>query len=170
MTQTQSHHGPKARRLAIAAATAIATFLAPAAQALVRPACHASCFDVSKYEGKRVRYPGRAEVYLILDGQRRHVPDEATYDRLFDSWRDIVDTCDTDHIPLGRPLSNDANLVRFVTPGLCLWGCTPSPKIYLSSNSIHRWIVSERAFAKYGFSWRKVGTAMGARREGPNIE
>jgi hypothetical protein len=110
-------------------------------------------------EGRRVRTPGTAAIYLVMEGKRRHVPDPETYFNLFDSWADVEDTHDADDLPLGDPLGRGARLVQAGVPG----------RVYLDSNDVFRWITSPDVFNRYRFSWGKIRLHTGSFTVGPDI-
>jgi hypothetical protein len=91
--------------------------------------------------GARVRDP-QGDVYLMLDGRLRHVPNRATYDRLFKTWGGFTDVPRAAAYPMGEPLDENARLVRDAANG----------RIYLVGHGIRRWIISRHVFDRYGFN------------------
>jgi hypothetical protein len=95
--------------------------------------------------GARVRDP-RGDVYLMIDGRLRHVPDRATYDRIFREWGGFTDVPNASAYPVGEPLGGDASLLRDPATG----------KVYLLVDGTRRWIVGPHVFDRYGFGWSHV--------------
>lgn len=95
--------------------------------------------------GKRLSPVGKKDVYLVLDGKRRQVPNTATYRNLFCDWSDIVEVIDIDAIADGGALSDGATLMR----------ARRTETVYLVSNGVKR-PVAEKSMRKYNFCWDKV--------------
>ncbi|MGW4237401.1 hypothetical protein ACWEJP_11240 [Streptomyces sp. NPDC004749] len=98
--------------------------------------------------GYRIKTVNNASVYLVLDGKRRGIPNEATYFNLFRSWDGIQNVIDIDRIDDGGNLSDGAMLAK--TPS--------SATVYLVSNGVKRGITSAAVFDKYSFDWDKIVT------------
>jgi len=98
-----------------------------------------------EWNGKRVRFPHRPEVYLIDRGYRRHIPDIETYNNLFRDETGIEDM-DINTIPEDTPLSRDACLARVA-------GTAP---VYLVDRGVKRHILTPSVMDRYHFSWRRV--------------
>ncbi|MCY7352899.1 MAG: hypothetical protein LH606_19945 [Cytophagaceae bacterium] len=79
--------------------------------------------------GIRVKHPGNAGIFLIIDGQRRLIPTWPTHQLLFrDS--EVLSLIDIESIDLGQPLTEGAMLAK----------PKGSNATYLISNGIKRWI------------------------------
>lgn len=98
--------------------------------------------------GYRIKTVTSAAVYLVLDGKRRGIPNEATYFNLFRSWDGIQNVIDIDRIDDGGNLSDGAMLAK--SPS--------SATVYLVSNGVKRGIASAAVFDKYSFDWDKIVT------------
>ncbi|GAA2333112.1 hypothetical protein [Streptomyces violaceusniger] len=98
--------------------------------------------------GYRIKTVNSSAVYLVLDGKRRGIPNEATYFNLFRSWDGIQNVIDIDRIDDGGNLSDGAMLAK--SPS--------SATVYLVSNGIKRGITSAAVFDKYSFDWDKIVT------------
>ncbi|WP_413812556.1 hypothetical protein [Streptomyces sp. OE57] len=98
--------------------------------------------------GYRIKTVNSAAVYLVLDGKRRGIPNEATYFNLFRSWDGIQNVIDIDSIDDGGNLSDGAMLAK--SPS--------SATVYLVSNGVKRGITSAAVFDKYSFDWDKIVT------------
>lgn len=116
----------------------------------------------ARCEGLRVKNPGEDSVYVILDGQRRHVPNRDVYYRLFDDPRmtRIITSVAFDDIPVGPPLSSDAEIVR---------RSPDSPDLYLLNDNMLRHIVNMDVFNRYGFNPDAVGLFSGPANIGPDL-
>jgi hypothetical protein len=102
--------------------------------------------------GARIKDPSKDEVYLIdPEGYRRHIPNEAAYNRLFRSWDGIQSTTNTACIKLGPPLdSAEVKIVKSSSNGNYYIADKPVPN---SSLVTYRWIISPEVFDKYNFKW-----------------
>lgn len=98
--------------------------------------------------GYRIKTVNSPAVYLVLDGKRRGIPNEATYFNLFRSWDGIQNVIDIDRIDDGGNLSDGAILAK--SPS--------SAAVYLVSNGMKRGITSAAVFDKYSFDWDKIVT------------
>jgi hypothetical protein len=100
--------------------------------------------------GIRIKHPSRDEVYLIdPEGFRRHIPNEATYNRLFRTRDNIQSNTTAACIKLGPPLDvTETRLVKSRESGNYYLADKPVPK---SSLVTYRWIVSLEVFDRYNF-------------------
>jgi hypothetical protein len=97
--------------------------------------------------GRRLRMPGQRGVYLVDPaGYRRHVPDVATYERLFRSWDGIATLPDVDELPDRPPLGDGTMLVRGDATGA----------VYVIDQGRKRRIASPHTMDKYWFDWSRV--------------
>ena len=100
-------------------------------------------------------------ICLILDGKVTHIPDPATYDRLFAKTNVMTNV--SLNTKFTASLTNDAFLAK-----------DENNPIYLVSNGVKRWIVSPAVFDHYGFAWDKVQVIPTAKLNsiptGPHIE
>ncbi|MFX0196770.1 MAG: hypothetical protein ACFFCW_11640 [Candidatus Hodarchaeota archaeon] len=106
--------------------------------------------DLGRWYGLRVKRPGEPAIYLIDEGKKRHIPNVATYNRLFRNWSGIREDLNIENCPEGNPIPTFALLFR----------CTGSPKVYLldgeNENRIKRHIASPYVMDEYHFDWSKV--------------
>jgi hypothetical protein len=97
--------------------------------------------------GYRLVSPGLPEIYLVDPaGYRRRIPNHTTYNRLFRSWRGIVDTADMADISEGAPLTNGTLLVRGDSKN----------EIYLLDEGRKRVLTRDQVMDKYWFNWGRV--------------
>ena len=96
--------------------------------------------------GRRLRKPGHG-VYLVDPaGYRRHVPDAASYERLFRSWDGVVSMPDVDELPERAPIGEATMLVRGDASDL----------VYVIDQGRKRRIVGPDVMDKYWFDWGRV--------------
>src|SRR5262249_36609415 len=69
--------------------------------------CREPRYDLN---GLRIKSRNRPEIYLVMSGYRRWIPDPATYNNLFRNWEGVVPFADIDAIPLGAPITPGAVL------------------------------------------------------------
>ena len=100
-------------------------------------------------EGKRIKRANSDLIYLILDGERRHIPSWEAYTRLFENnnWAEW-DVSELEKIPLGREF--DANVA------LVAGRRTEGRKVFLRDGSTYRWIRNPDAMRRYDFSFERV--------------
>ena len=94
-----------------------------------------------------IREDGHPDVYLILDGTRRWVPNPATLNGLFNGWI-IKVVSGLQDLPKGPTMTNGALLVK--SPS--------SPDVYLVNDGEKRWIINPTAFNEFDFDWKKIHT------------
>jgi hypothetical protein len=82
-------------------------------------------------------------LYLLLDKSAHHIPDPATFDRLFANWSKILEVA-VSSVPIGKPITNDAYLA------------TAGDKVYLVNMGEKRWIMSPMTFNSYNFNWGRI--------------
>lgn len=92
-------------------------------------------------EGSRISV-GDA-MYLVLDGQVRHIPDPETYKNLFDTWDGVIKS-EEGLQEIGKPLTQGAYLAK------------NDEKVYLVSDRVKRWIASPQVFKKYHFNEKVI--------------
>ncbi|MGC5038634.1 hypothetical protein ACPXCS_22875 [Streptomyces sp. DT190] len=97
--------------------------------------------------GRRIKAPDSADVYLVLDGKRHLIPSSVTYNALFTGTDGIRLVLTTANISDGGPLTAYAYLAR----------TTADPSVHLVSNGYKREITPE-AMDAYGFAWANVRT------------
>ena len=95
--------------------------------------------------GLRVQLPGSPAIYLIDRGQKRYIPDPATFNNLFKNWSHYQDL-DVDSIETGQPISVGAILAAPVGSGT----------IYLLDCGVKRHITAPSVMNKYNFNWDRV--------------
>ncbi|WP_410592763.1 hypothetical protein [Amycolatopsis sp. lyj-23] len=117
-------------------------------------AAQATCTPCNGY---RYEEPGSPAVYVVIDGVRHHVPDEATY---FNLWRtrDGILPGGT-NITLGEPLLSNSYLGQD--------GFAPY-KVYLVGRS-RRWIPTPEIFNQYAFDANKIQHPANMPGPGPDI-
>jgi hypothetical protein len=96
--------------------------------------------------GRRLKYPGRPQIYLVDQGYRRHIPDQATYNNLFRDWNGIVETELISDVPEGAPIASGTVLARGI-------GTTT---VYFVEPGSKRWIFNPHTMDVYYFSWGRV--------------
>lgn len=97
--------------------------------------------DLRNFQGYRVRQMNTPHIYLILDEQRRHIPNPTTYHHLFGDNNNVHEVLDLSAAPEGTPLTDGAILAR----------PDNAPHIYLVSNGEKRHVTSPSVMAKFGF-------------------
>jgi hypothetical protein len=97
-------------------------------------------------EGLRVRLAGNDAVYLIDQGQKRHIHDPTSYGNLFRTWDNIHVDLDVEAIDSGLPIDAGAFLFR----------CYDSPKVFLYDAGRKRWIQSPATMDRYQFNWDRI--------------
>jgi len=114
--------------------------------------------------GLRVKVPGQAEIYLIDQGVRRHIPNPDVFNRLFRDWGGIQEAYWFALVDVGPPLSTESAL-------LSPFGGGP---VYLVEPGVKRWIVSPAVMDKYNFSWGQIIAVppflLSSVATGPNID
>lgn len=132
-------------------ASASAAAPPPVGDPVVQVVCNAC-------NGLRYQNPGEAAVYLVIDGVRHHVPDEATYFNLWASWDGRRP--DGAAIDIGAPLLSGSYLARERETGM----------VYLVGRT-KRWIPNEAVFNQYAFDWARVRDVSRSSlpERGPNI-
>jgi len=102
------------------------------------------------YDGYRVKSDDRPEIYLVMFGYRRWIPNPATYNNLFRDWNGILRFPNRDAldnaIPEGAGIWDGAVLAR---------GATLSP-VYLITDNVRMWVTAPAVMDKYYFAWNKV--------------
>ncbi|MDB4778389.1 hypothetical protein OAG68_02925 [bacterium] len=98
--------------------------------------------------GVRVKTAASPDIYLIVDGELRHIPSPEIYDRLFKSWDGIVVDNNIDRIVMGKPLT-DAVLIKG----------SNSPDVFLLDRGVKRHISSPATMSHYNFAWNRVHTS-----------
>jgi hypothetical protein len=93
--------------------------------------------------GLRVQEPGHAEIYLIDEGRKRHIPNPPTYDDLFRNWEGVQPDLHLDEIDTGAAISDGAILA---------FGKS-SPAVYLVDRGHKRHVTSPGVMDKYYFYW-----------------
>jgi len=97
--------------------------------------------------GQRVKLPNEAPVYLILDGQRRWIPDPPTYNNLFVDWNGIKESTEYASIHEGPALPTNTVLFK-----------GSQAEVYLLDQHSKRWITNPTVFNNYHFGWDKIVT------------
>jgi hypothetical protein len=98
-----------------------------------------------KHNGNRVKTWNDAPVYLIDQGQKRHILDMDTLHSLFGPDERAWGADSLDDIPTGPDITSQIRLYRANDqPGV--------PQTFLLDNGYKRWIKSENAMQHYGFA------------------
>lgn len=103
--------------------------------------------------GQRVKSTASPNVYVIdPDYLLNHIPSEAVYFNLWDSWAGISTVSESTLVECFGVYytMNNAHLAKTSS--------SPAVYIYDSGGGGYRWITSEAVFNKYGFSWGKIKT------------
>ncbi len=89
----------------------------------------------------------QGRVYLILDGQRRWIPNPATYDNLFRDWNGIERYADINDIDRGTDIADGALLVN-----------AGNGAVYLitDGSGTKRHIADPATMDAYYFNWGKI--------------
>lgn len=87
-------------------------------------------------------------IYLIDRGQKRHVPNPATYDNLFRDWSDkrIDENANLSDVETGDPIDIGAVLARG----------RGEQTVYLIDHGMKRGVTSPQKMDQYYFSWDRV--------------
>jgi hypothetical protein len=113
-------------------------------------------------EGSRPRNGRDGRIFLVLDGLLRHVPDPATYNKLFKDWSGLIELPNVQNYLVGPAIPEDASLAK-----------ASGPEIYLLIDGVRRWIPSPAIFGRYDFSPAAVRTlsddALRRIPAGPNL-
>ena len=95
-----------------------------------------------EFNGYLLKHPEKPEIYLVLNGLRRHVPDEATLTGLFVTNRTVHEELHIDYITKGDTIEKGATLVK---------GDGADPWYLLAGGKIKMWIRDPTTFAQYQF-------------------
>ncbi|MFJ2782531.1 hypothetical protein ACIQCR_07135 [Streptomyces sp. NPDC093249] len=119
--------------------------------------------DWNGLNGFRLRQVGTTAIHVVMDGQRRLIPDTGTYYNLFKNTANIQQVIDLYSIPDGGPLSS----------GAILAGSPSSDSIWMITDGTRRGITG-RAFEKYQFDGAKIeglrDIVLFSVPQGPNID
>lgn len=139
-------------------ATLEQAFAATAAKADVAPSPRPDL------NGRLVQVPGAPQVYLVINGYRRWIPNYPTFLNLFPSNASIQSDTGVGLISEGPALSNGAVLAK----------SSDDVKIYLVTNGMKMWIPSPAIFQLNQFNPATVLTVapviMNAVPNGPDIQ
>jgi len=104
----------------------------------------------TEYDGYRVKSNDGPEIYLVLFGSRRWIPNPTTYNNLFRDWNGILSfnsRSDLDNtIPQGPWLTDGAVLAK---------GESFAP-VYLVTNGHKLWVTAPATMDKYNFAWNRI--------------
>jgi hypothetical protein len=100
--------------------------------------------SLGAHEGHRLRIAD-GTIFLVLDGQLRHIPDPPTYASLFGNVA-AEQTVIIGHAPAGPALTSGAVLAK----------PDNGPEIYMVSNGQKRHILAPQVMVKYGFDHGSV--------------
>ena len=96
--------------------------------------------------GLRVQEPGHPEIYLIDEGRKRHIPNPATFDRLFRNWDGIQQDLHLDEIDTGVPISDGAVLALGKS----------DLAVYLIDQGQKRHVTRPAVMDKYNLRWPTI--------------
>lgn len=117
-----------------------------------------------EFNGLLVQVTGLPQVYLVINGYRRWIPNWDTFLNLFPSNASIKNDTGVILIAQGPDLSNGAVLAK----------SSADAKTYLVSNGMKMWIPNPTIFRRYQFNGSKVLTVapviMDAVPTGPDIQ
>jgi len=91
-------------------------------------------------------FADQPEIYIIIDGAKRHIPDPTTYNNLFATWGDVREALDLPSITTGHSLTHGAYLFRG----------DGEAAVYLIDGNKKRHVTSPDIMSRYGFDWNKV--------------
>ena len=95
-------------------------------------------------ECSRVQLEGDSNRYLVFGGELHLIPDQATYDRLFNNGDGVVKYYRL-YLPMGMPLT-DAQLIRPIG----------HPSVYLHTNKVKYHIADPHTMQECNFSSAKI--------------
>ena len=99
-----------------------------------------------KLNGSMRNFPNAPQIYLILNGTRRWIPDMTTLTNLFVSGTTSTADPNLGDITEDSPLTSGAVLVQ----------ASGSPQVYLLTNFHKLWIPTMDIFNQYHFDLKKV--------------
>ena len=97
-------------------------------------------------DGLRVQLPGDPAIYLMVAGQKRHIPDPPTYDNLFRDWNGVVQDPHLNDIDTGTPINHGAVLAQGYGDAA----------VYLIDGGHKRHIGSPATMDRYHLAWNKI--------------
>ncbi|MCM1009019.1 MAG: hypothetical protein NC485_14120 [Ruminococcus flavefaciens] len=105
--------------------------------------------DPNWFNGSCIKTKDNDAVYLVMKGEKRHVPNPTTYNNLFKDWKSIHDGDKlgtiwnkiVDGIPTGDEITDDAILIK----------ADNSDPIYLLTNNKKYWITDMKQFNDCNF-------------------
>ncbi|MBN8813094.1 MULTISPECIES: hypothetical protein [Sphingomonas] len=96
--------------------------------------------DWRKYDGQRVKGSSGPNIYLMLNGILRIIPNPQTYVQLFRNWDGIsVNDYLVDNAPSGEPLTNGSVLIN------------DGGRIYLVTLSHKMWVPDMPTYNRFNF-------------------
>jgi hypothetical protein len=123
--------------------------------------------------GLRVKSPGwnQAVRYLIDQGQKRAIPDDATYQRMF--RYNALDVYVGGRGVIPDMFINEIDDGPAITSGAFLAEPIGDPHVYFVDGNSKRWITSPEAMDRYYFDWGLIqklpAAALNAIPNGPDI-
>lgn len=97
-------------------------------------------------DGLRIQKPGDDAIYMMDQGQKRHIPDPPTYNSLFRDWNSIVQDVDLNEIDTGLDIAD----------GTCLAQAFGDTAVYLIDRGTKRHVGSPATMDRYDFAWNKI--------------
>lgn len=114
--------------------------------------------------GLLLQLPGAPQVYLVVNGFRRWVPDPGTFGNLFVNGATVVQDIGIGAVSEGAPLTSGAILAQG----------DASAQVYLVSNGVKMWIPDPATFNRYQFNSANIKLlpqiVIDFLPNGPNIE
>ncbi len=98
-----------------------------------------------EFNGMRMNFPGSDGVYLIMGGQKRGIPTDTIYNRLFRNWNGIVGYWDISQIDDGPSMDDNTYLML-----------SPAGALFLYTNGRKHGIPSPSIRDRYNFDTRKA--------------
>jgi hypothetical protein len=105
--------------------------------------------------GVRIKWSGSYAVYLVDGGLRRLIPDQETYDNIFQSWGGI--RCFHWSVAIARVCAGEP-----IASGSMVVGVVGRPDIYLLDGAVKRRITSDSAMTSFHLRWPSNGRYLSA--------
>ena len=99
-------------------------------------------------DGYRIKVKDERGVYLVFGEKKHLIPDEGTYNHLFENWKDIrtVSKSEFDGVETGDSIDSGAVLAKGSTAAVYL--------ISMAGQKLH--IEHKETMDKFDFDWKKV--------------
>lgn len=109
------------------------------------------------FNGSCLQVEGHDEVYIVMSGKKRHIPNKDTYNGIFLNWNKIIKITGkagpiwkavVDSIPNGDALTSGALLIKSKT----------SDPVYLLTNNKKYYVNNPAEFNSCNFDWNKISS------------